>query len=212
MFSAACAIYRPLSCRVGGGADIEQGRLFGSGCLVSPNHVLTARHVVNKLPRDLNWPVVLKFDGLFRCTVVWESTEHDLALVETGSLLESIQVPAPTEYPRWPNSVPDYGVSVGYIATPHLNDSTSATYFAQAAISMLLRGRPGLRYMLSDGIVQSGFSGCPVFSPNSELQGVIVESYPFPEYVDQQPVVLQTRPVMSAICPVLSAIRDVARP
>ena len=62
--------------------------------------------------------------------------------------------------------------------------------------------------MLSDGIIQSGFSGCAVFTPQKELQGVVVESFQFPVESGHERIPLHTLPVMACIGTVLSAIRN----
>src|SRR5262249_33477864 len=131
----------------------------------------------------------------------------DIAVLQTEDLVERVQFSAPTKYPVLPAAMPRQGSSVGYLGRLKLEDSIT-TYFAQVAVSMRIVGRnaSGCRFMLSEGIIQSGFSGTAVFSPDGVLHGVLVESFQFPVDSGHPVTPVHTRPVMASVGAVLSDI------
>ena len=209
MFASACSKYAPLICQIGGGSPTVEGFLFGSGCLLSPTLIITARHIVRDLPNNLTWPVVLKHDGLFQCEVSFESVEQDIAILRVTKLVETVSSAPPREYPLWPTTLPSLGMCVGYMGKLHLPGSKPKIYFAPSMISMLHSNSTsqGYKCMLNEGVVESGFSGCAVFAPDGQIHGVIVEFFQFSVKVGNQQL-WHRQPVMSCLGPILAPIRQ----
>ena len=212
LFTEAYAVYRKLLCQIGGGSPTIEGRLFGSGCLISNHHILTARHVVNTLPDFTEWPVVLKYDGLFQCDILFESSEHDLMILEANRRIATSSQPAPTEFPEFVVGHPKFGSSVGHIArlksTTEDGRTNSHTYFSPSTVSMYAPSRPdeATMYVLANGIVQPGFSGCPVFGADRTLHGILVQCYQFPIHSENQITQIHSLPIMSPVFPIRAEI------
>jgi hypothetical protein len=215
MFAAACDRYSPLVCNVGGGSDSEPGVRIGAGCLLSPRHVLTALHLVRPLPAKLSWPVVEKYDGVFRCEITYEDAREDLAVLTTTDPVAPDPGEAPTEFPLLPaGGSPRLGSAVGYITWLKLPKEAGRAWsfhFAASTVSMLLPGdgKVGPRYVLGDDVAQKGVNGSVVFTPSGELCGVLVRTLALPaDPADKLPRV-STRPIMAGIGGALEAIRGI---
>lgn len=213
MFTNACDLYYNLMCDVGGGSAHIQGSLFGTGCLISQQHVLTARHNVIPLHHECSWPVILKHDGLWKCKIIFESQTHDLAVMEATDLVQEVSLRGPAGFPLLPTTPVDLGMTVGYLARmrypDHNGNETRNTCFSQSSVSMMnVQPNDGPTFwMLGDGFIQSGFSGGPVFSADGTLHGLIVQSFQFEASTGNQRIQTLTKPVMSPIGPVMSHIR-----
>jgi hypothetical protein len=150
---------------------------------------------------------------LFRCKIAYESSAQDIAVLIAEDLLERVEWPEPTRYPEWPMSLPKHGMSVGYMARLQMSNSASMTYFAQSALSMIVLDEQSQarRFMLGNGIIQSGFSGSAVFSPDGRIHGILVQAYQFPVESGHAHPALHTQPIMACISDVLSDIRGVVQ-
>jgi hypothetical protein len=210
MFAQACAFYEPLACILSYGANHQNSQVSGAGTLISDTHILTARHVVRN-PSGNRTTFAMKFDGTFATSLVWEDASLDLAIIQVGTCLEQIALPAPTGFPTLPTTPLQRGEALGYFARLRVPAIAATAYFGAGYYSMLIQGTPpkGPRMMLSDGMIQSGFSGAGVFTPDKLLQGVIVEAYQFPVDTNHTEKALYTKPVMSYLGTVLSSIRRV---
>lgn len=214
MYQDACNLYWDLICQVGGGSAEVKGQLHGMGCLISPKHVITAYHVISGVQSRYEWPVVLKYDGLYKCEPLLYSEEYDNAILEVRDKLEHGDSPEPKEYPAvYPNK-PLLGLSVGYVAALHIHKRNGElirrTYFSHAYVSMLAprESKTGERYALSNGIIQEGFSGGPVFTKDKELVGLIVESVQFSVDMEQPATSRQTLPVITPLYRLKGSIEE----
>jgi hypothetical protein len=97
--------------------------------------------------------------------------------------------------------MPQLGNSVGYLAWLKLPDGRGTNYFGSAFVSAMKRptGGMGVRWMLSEGLIQSGFSGSAVFTPEGSILGVITDAFRFPVSVGLPGDVMHTRILMSPL-------------
>jgi S1-C subfamily serine protease len=206
MFSNACRFYWDLVCNVGGGSPTIEGKLHGKGCLLSPNYAITALHTVTKMLQQYKWPLIMKSDGVFKCDVVLQSSELDIALLKTTEKIKDIKRDQPLSYPTIASSNPSLGLSVGFIGVVTLEGETKNerhTTFSQASTSyfFLEEQSKGLRYALTGGFIQQGFSGGPVFAANSELIGLLVMAQRFALDMEHPLASIYNIPVMSPLAP-----------
>ena len=182
------------------------------GCLLNASHVLTARHVWRGIQNKYSWPVVLKFDGLFRCEVAFESREHDIMVLRTIHKLDDAQLSAPAEYPALSDHPLDIGASVGIISALHLMASPTErnryTAFASGSVAFFLPPEKGsaAAYVLSGCVVQKGMSGSAAFRPDGSLVGVFIQTFSFRADYEDARAPIYTLPVISPIRPVQSSI------
>jgi hypothetical protein len=213
MFEAACRDYLLWQCSVGGGSSQEKGKLHGMGCVLDSSHVLTARHVWTQIEKNYSWPVVLKFDGLFRCEIALESVAHDIMVLRTAAKLEAVQMETPTTFPSLSSSLLFIGASVGFISALRLHESfqksTRHTYFGSGSVAFLVCPTDDLAatYALSGCVVQKGMSGSPVFRPDGSLVGVFIETLSFATDILDPASPMYLLPVVSPIRPLLSQIQ-----
>jgi hypothetical protein len=94
--------------------------------------------------------------------------------------IESDTRKAPVQYPSFITSLPELGMTVGYMAwlrKPNQTGRSVFTYFSSAQVSYrgeCENGDP--RWILSGGFVEPGFSGGPAFLRDGTLIGVVVGS------------------------------------
>ncbi len=204
MFTNACKFYWSLVCSVGGGSPTIEGKLHGKGCLLSPNHVITALHTVDAMLQRYEWIVVMKHDGVFKAHLLLRSDELDIALLETNEKISDAAMAAPQGYPTIMSTNPFLGLSVGFIGVISLVGETENerhTTFSQASTSYFFNDRTsnGLRYALTGGLVQQGFSGGPVFTADLTLVGLIVMSQRFALDMAHPLGSMYNLPVMSSL-------------
>jgi hypothetical protein len=179
MFQKACDLIYPCLCNVGGFSPPDNGRMFGMGCLIGTNLAITAKHVDDAGIRECGHAAVCTSAGLWASRTIFESEERDIALLKMEN-----RVGDGKEGKALPNSFPGlggvrftYGLSVGYFGHLHRKDrfgkNTLHTCFAAASLSFLTRDV--LRWALSAGFAEEGFSGSPVFSREGLLVGVLTE-------------------------------------
>jgi S1-C subfamily serine protease len=178
MFQQACLMYEEVLCSFGGGTHEVKGKLHGAACLVSPRHVVTAAHNVQKAKTEYDWPVVSKFDGLFKCEVMAINETADVAILRaTEKLADATIRKVPTRYPAIKNPTIGMGMTVGYMTWLQKKASRRSLfwYFSTASVSYLGECPDGnQRWVLSGGFVEPGFSGSPVFLPDGSLIGMLV--------------------------------------
>jgi hypothetical protein len=214
MFSNACRFYWNLVCSIGGGSPTIKGKLHGKGCLLSPNHAITALHVVTGMVQRYKWPVIMKHDGLFKCEVMLQSNELDIALLRATEKIEDFSLDQPSGYPTVASSNPFLGMSVGFIGVISLEGESKNerhTTFSQASTSYFFvdERHKGPRFALTGGLIQQGFSGGPVFTANLELVGLIVMSQRFALDMEHPLASLYNLPVMSALSPLKKQIATI---
>lgn len=167
MFQRACEIVEPCVCAVGSGR-----KLFGMGCLIANNLVLTARHVIQN---NTGGPMaMIGIDG-YDAELVYESEQRDVAALRLTTPIEPISEPFPEVRPRVSFAQPSRGVSVGYFGELHRRE-TMHRCFMTACLSFHMRSGG---WALSGGFVESGFSGGPVFTSDGALCGVIIQMQQF---------------------------------
>ena len=199
MFVDACKQYWPLSCHVG---SSESGA-SGLGCALSPAFVLTAHHVY----QGNGPPVVVNTGGLWRCSVVREWVEDDLALLRKEEKIKTAGADPVGTFPGWSTRMPSLGQSLGFLAS--LRGPRLRTYFGQGHIAFF-DGEEGLRFGLAGALVQRGFSGGPVFDPDAKLVGVLVEAYQFP--TNLEPPTLVSMPLFSPIARIAPQLQQLVDP
>jgi hypothetical protein len=182
MFTKACSQYWDLQCYVGVGSLSSQGSVDGIGCLLAPDIIITARHIFNNTRQLNKWPVVAKFDGAFKCSIIYESKAHDIALLKTVEKVDNLEHRKPSKYPVVSTKRPSLGNTAGYLSRLYTYKQTGGTdsysYFSQGCISFMHPGDADniSFYGLTGGIIQRGFSGSPVITADGKLIGIIVQS------------------------------------
>ncbi|MDD5155481.1 MAG: trypsin-like peptidase domain-containing protein [Candidatus Omnitrophica bacterium] len=208
MFSNACKIFFDLHCSVGGGSKGDKGKLHGTGCLLGPKHVITARHIWSNIKKIYQYPSILKYDGIFKCKIVLESKEFDIVILETEEIIENYDFPAPSVYPKIYSKIPSRGLLVGFSTTLRLNETEkpeSHTAFFQAHVSMQLHEHD---FVLSNGVIQKGSSGSPVFTPSAELVGILIQNLQFSVDTGLLADQIITTPVFSPLLPFKKIIEN----
>lgn len=212
MFQEACKQYWNLSCGVGGGTHTTKGKLHGKGCLLTPNHVLTAQHVWEGIRGRYSWPVVLKFDGLFRCEAVFEAPQQDMLILKATEQLDGTRTGESPKYPVISDQVLGNGASVGIMSSLHLmetpSESNTYTAFASGSVAFMQPpdGKLGVSFALSGCVVQKGMSGSPAFRPDGSLVGVFVQTVSFRADYEDPRAPIYTLPVIAPISPIRARI------
>ena len=215
MFSKSAGLFFNCQCSVGGGCSDSprSARIFGIGCLLDENHVLSAAHCWTGIEARFEWPAVMTLHGLFRCELAFCSEESDIMLLR---MVEHIQKPPgdfeqPKQYAALSDEHVFLGSQVGTISQLNLLDrqgeTSTRTHFSAGFVSMwLLENRPP-RFALSGTVIQKGFSGSPVFLPSGLVVGVLVESLSFrANFLDPQ-APIYVLPVISPIHPIIASLR-----
>lgn len=179
MFQEACAVYRECLCSVGGGGPTNNPRIFGYSCLLSPQHVLTCRHIVANLMKRFEWLVAFKREGIFKCEVIFDDRQTDLAVLVTTEQITEGQGKPCANYPLLARQSLTQGMTVGYLTRlwkqDHKGEQGVYNYFSSAHTSYLFDTEHGTTvWVLSGGLIESGFSGSPVFLPDGSLIGKVV--------------------------------------
>ena len=206
MFEESAKLHFLCKCNVGGGSPEVQGKLYGMGCLLDQNHVLTARHVWSTIKPGYGWPVVLKHDGLYKCQVVFEDQDADLLVIRATEKVVACELTPPPKYPNLTVNAPFIGKTVGSMASLKvhgLDNEEGSTYFSMSSLSMFMSGTPGkaLHIAMTGSLIQRGFSGGPVFEENGDILGVLIQSLRFPLDPSNPSVSFTTMPIMSAVFP-----------
>lgn len=213
MFQEATRRFWNLRCNVGWIDLDDKGKSYGAGCMLSKSLVLTARHVINGRKQETDRVCVLGATGIFRCDIVFESSEQDLCVLRLDQAVpkfsreEPVNIVAPEIHPE----APFMGRSVGYLGSLRrendVGEPATHTYFGQGYLSHLLQGRPGVYFGLSGGFAESGFSGGPCFTADGSLIGLIVESRQIQANTAMNAHQFMF-PVMSAIHPVRTRLEE----
>jgi hypothetical protein len=206
MFADSAKLHFLTCCDVGAGSRDVRGQIFGKGCWLSETHVLTALHVWREIRDEYEWPVAIRYDGLYRCEVVFEQADADLLVLEAVAKLEHADIAQPAKYPGISSNQPFLGKTVGYLASlkvPKGGVTDHHTYFASACVSMFMKtgSSKALYLALTGGLIQRGFSGGPVFEENGNVVGILVQSLRFPVDLDNPMLSIATMPIMSALFP-----------
>ncbi len=213
MFKDACHQYWDLRCEIGGGSKDIAGKLFGKGCLLTPDVILTARHVFSSVARNYDWPVVLKHDGLFKCDVIYDSKDSDICIYHAAiKLRDVVEMDTPRSFPTLYSQKPFLGLQVGYFGTLRSEDEKgeerAMTSFSAAFISFMVPDSKPIRFGLNGGVIQRGFSGSPVFTAKGDLVGVIVQSMKYCTDYDQP---LGSVHTFSIISPIMNYHDEIAK-
>jgi len=160
------------------------------------------------------WPVIQKHDGLFKGEVLLKSREYDVALLVAREKLADFSITEPKAYPSIAASTPLLGLSVGFLNVIDLGGETDKKRhiaFSQASISYFFEDETdkGIRYALTGGFIQHGFSGGPVFTSDLELVGLIVMSQRFALDMEQPLMSIYNLPVMSPLASLKNKIETI---
>jgi len=213
MFSNACDLFLPLFGGVGSiTAGQPPGPLVAVACRISKSFVLTAQHVIAECANSGSLTSFIGRSGLLTCVPAWEDIESDIAILRVRHEVPLPRQPTITQFPVLPTAPTGIGSSVGYLSIlrriDQSGDAFPTAYFGQASVSTIeTRERNNLRFMLSDGIMQSGFSGSPVFTSDGTIQGVIVQTVLFPTVTGLGHQETQIKPVFSSIWPFVDRIQ-----
>ena len=209
MFSSAATAYWNLYCHVGAVRGNQSPRLCGLGCRVSNAHLLTAAHVY----ANSDYPIAALTDGLWKCVVVKEWQDLDIALLQKVKLLKKKAEPQePLYIPAISDKVPGLGTSLGYIGWLKLQDEdgkdSGRTYFGQGHVAFIYEGSQGQLLLAVDGsAVEQGFSGGPVFRANGELVGVLVEALQYAPKIGDTVRQFNALPMISPLSHIATEIR-----
>lgn len=208
MFHEACNQYLPTLCSFGGGDTQTKGRLHAHCCLLSPTHVLTAAHCVEMATTTYSYPVVSKHDGLFRCELLYSHPTLDVAILETTANLATTDRTAPRTYPNYLPVELNFGMQIGYITWLRKRDSSGDfkmyQYFGCGYTAFLGPSSDNTpRWVLSNGLIESGFSGSPAFTADGQLVGVVTGASRMAAEIDGVPSLPVQYPQISPL-PALS--------
>lgn len=206
MFEESTKLHFLIKCSVGGGSHNIKGKLHGMGCLLDEHHVLTAWHVWREIRQEYTWPVVLKYDGLYKCEIVFEQQDADLLVLKTTEKLVDVESSPPGRYPKVSVNTPFIGKTVGYLASLQIREpdmKEGYTYFSMSCLSMFMRDPPGkaVHIAMTGGLIQKGFSGGVVFEESGDVLGVLIQSLRFSLDPDSPTSSITTMPIMSALFP-----------
>ncbi|MBI1752050.1 MAG: trypsin-like peptidase domain-containing protein [Acidobacteria bacterium] len=204
MYSVAAPKYWSLYCHVGGTSDSSTGKTYGIGCRVGPGLILTAAHVY----KQHKSPAVLLGGGVWKCSVVKEWSNLDIALLKADVLLKKMdEIEEPTDFPRLADKTPTMGTSIGYIGSLKLMNESGQkdgrTYFGQGHVAFFEKGLRGQNLVAIDGgAIEQGFSGGPAFTSDGVLCGVIVEALHFAPNPGSSAPRINPFPLVSPIAPI----------
>jgi len=137
MFSNSAKLHFATKCHVGGGSVKGNLKLYGIGCWLNENHVLTAGHVWHKISEKHEWPVAIRYDGLYRCEIIFDQSDSDLLLLKAASKIADASLSRPEAYPSLSPIRPFLGKTVGYLASlkiPEAENEEQYTYFSTSCI------------------------------------------------------------------------------
>lgn len=204
MFERSAQLYFEAICSVGAGKNDVESVISGTGCQLSDTYVLTARHVWADKVADFEWPVIHRYDGLWRCESAWESVPLDTLLLRVTDRLVADTKSPPKVFPALASSAARLGMPVAYVSYLRLkhsgDDYDLHRCFCPSAIAYwdLAGGTGRVRVALSPAVVQEAFSGAPVFTRRGELLGIIVERCRWMEPPNGAPS-FYTIPLMSPV-------------
>jgi hypothetical protein len=213
MFQAAATNYSTWYCSVGDGSINTKGLLYGGGCTIDNIHILTARHVWFDVANKHDWPMVLKQDGTFRCEVAFESSEYDIMLLRAVARISEKVPNAIDTYPIFSDAPLHLGMSVGFMTRLRGHKPTgeqfSRAYFASATVSVNLPAENGRasQFALSGAAGQVGWSGSPVFRPDSSIVGVLTGGWPLREDLNDLTSPISTLPLVAPIFPLIEYLK-----
>ena len=180
MFRAACETIEPCLCRYYGVLPNGSIAVMGSGCLLAGDIVLTARHLLIDTYSAGGQPKISKRDGAFECELVWENASSDLAILRTTTCVSQGSQPLPANFPPLADFLPAQGMLVGYMGYFRRDGGavTNFRYFSGEFVSFVNHhDQLTMRYVMSGGFIEGGFSGGPVFLQDGRIIGVLVSSF-----------------------------------
>ncbi|MDX6289986.1 MAG: Trypsin-like peptidase domain [Blastocatellia bacterium] len=204
MFLESAKLHFSTQAHVGGSSANKNAIMYGKGCWLSKTHLLTACHIWRQVRQEYDWLVAIRYDGLYKCAIVFESAEADLLLLKIDKKLADADLSIPQQYPPLSSRKSFLGQTVGYIASLKIpaNENSGHTYFSMASVSMLMDGGQGvLRFALTGGLIQKGFSGGPVFEQNGDVVGILIQSLQFPLDPKDPRSSIAIVPIMSPVFP-----------
>ncbi len=214
MFKDSAKKYYNWTCSVGGGSATVMGKIYGMGCVLDELHTITAHHCWTSISHKYEWPVVLREDGLFLCEIVFNSTSHDIIIYKSIKKLSDKPKGLISEYPNISEEHLFLGESVGFMSrlTTYVSydKSTSHTHFSSGTISMFQKNeeQTAMQFVISSTVIQKGFSGSAVFTPDGSLVGILVQTLRFAADIEDPESEIYTLPVMAPIRPLINEINN----
>lgn len=212
MFDSAARQHLAWSCLVGGGSGGDLGDTNGLGCSIGPNHILAARHSSTDICDRYSWPSVFKADGLFRCEVAFESTEHDLMILRTVARIVAAHPCGHSDFPLFFNALPSPGTQVEFIARRVTCDDGRLDelhrYRVHGTVSAFLpHGASQLHhFLLNDVVYQAGSSGAAVFLADGSIAGVLIRGLPVQTNEPSDSGEWHHFPLVTSIAPLIDQI------
>jgi Trypsin-like peptidase domain len=177
MFQRACEIIEPCVCSVG-----SRRKVFGTGCLIDNNLVLTAGRVQRC---HKGKQVVTVGADAYGAELVFQSRMFDVAVLRLLSPVEPISAPLPPDRPAVSVAPPHRGVSVGFYGELRRGESLLRC-FVPTSFSFMMTDAV---WALAGGVAEQGFSGGPVFTADGSLCGVIMYMQEFMSHKKGLPLV-----------------------
>src|SRR5262245_52779234 len=218
MFESVGRKHFDWNCSVGGGSSGLKPKLHGMGCAIGVHHVLTARHCWTEISSNWDWPVALAFGALFRCSIAAEFAPDDIMLLQLDKQIAGNDPELPTSWPTLSRKPISWGASIGFMARirfPGDSKKKSYAYLGAGVASILLPNAGSRRFVLTNALVQAGFSGSAAFRKDGSIVGVVVQSFTF--FIDlanplipplQLPVIAPIFPLVEELNAIISNSRD----
>ncbi len=215
MFQNAANKYFNWFCSVGGGSPSIKGKSHGMGCTLDAKHILTAYHCWSSIKHQYEWPVVLKSDGVFRCEVIFKSSDSDIAVLRAIERIDDRSIGSYKDYPKFTDIPLFLGASVGFMSSltlyDSLEESNTYTHLSTGTISFFLRSNntKAPQFAISSTVIQKGCSGSAVFRPDGRIVGVIVQTLSFGVDLFDPNSPRHVLPVVTSISPFIDDINTI---
>jgi hypothetical protein len=194
--------------------------MYGVGCVLDENHLLTAAHV---LKPGSGFIAAIVGQALVRCEISFESKEFDICLLRMVEPLNGRWENVKT-FPRLSSGAVSLGTSVAFFSPvslfrqPEKVVEETATqgqfHLTTGTVSMVLPPDEINRqekYLISTPIAQKGFGGSAVFLADGTVVGVVIQMLVF--QAENDPFAPAYRlPVMSPILTLRKQIQTLLAP
>lgn len=171
LFGPAAAAERPISSLADQSVLLTDGQGHGSGVLIAPNLVLTARHVAEHEDPKKPLRVVLHDGQIIAISKVISDPDYDIAVVQLSKPIAGVVTP------KLACVVPEVGETIYAVGHPHVSRwgtfqlwVAGGKFDKEAAVKdpKMLNGA-----LLVQGPTIPGLSGSPVYNRFGELVGIV---------------------------------------